>query len=153
MPAHVGDRGITLAQLHPCGLVQIGDDRRGARALLGTIDGGVAIVVVGWDPFGLLVRPAAEVHNPAGLPNYGQPCPSPQDLTEEREADSEEVRRESSWARNFGSDLGDRLAIVLPLTVVAAGAGWVWAGVPAVAIGALAVILIAALILAWLVLN
>jgi hypothetical protein len=153
MPTLVGDRGVTLAPLHPSGLVLVGGERRDARALVGSIDAGTNIIVVGWGPFGLVVRPAAEVDNPARLPNRGVQCPSHPELVAERDAVEEEVRRESLWARNLGSDVGNRLALVLPLTVVAAGAGWVWAGVPAVAIGALVVILIASLLLAWLVLD
>jgi hypothetical protein len=152
MPTLVGDRGVTLGPLHPSGLVLVGGERRDARAPVGTIDAGSDIVIVGWDPFGLIVRPAAEIPDAARVSNCGTTCPSPQELLAQRVAEAEEVRRESVWA-NLGSDVSSRLMMVLPLTVVAAGAGWVWAGIPAVTIGALAAILVAVLLLAWLVLN
>jgi hypothetical protein len=152
MPALVGDRGVTLASLHPSGLVLVGGERRDARAQVGTIESGTEVVVVGWDPFGLVVRPASGVPNLVAVANFGAACPSPQELLAQRVAEADEVRRESIWA-NLGSDVSNRLMMVLPLTVVAAGAGWVWAGIPAVTIGALVAILVAALILAWLVLN
>jgi hypothetical protein len=152
MQALVGDRGVTLAPLHPSGLVLVGGERRDARTLVGTIEAGADIVVVGWNPFGLIVRPAAGVPDPAQVSNYGAACPSPQEFFAQRVAEAEKVRRESVRA-NLGSDVSNRLMLALPLTVIAAGAGWVWAGIPAVTIGALAAILIAALLLAWLVLN
>ncbi len=151
MPARIGDHGVALGPLHPCGPVRVGGERRDARALIGTIAATEAVVVVGWGPFGLVVRPAAEVPAPAALPNFGAQCPSPAELAAERAEDAEAVRRESIWA--ISPEAGDRLALLLPAGVVAAAGGWWWAGVPGVAVGALFVILIASLFLAWLLLN
>lgn len=152
MPAHVGDPCVVLAPLRPTGVVQVGGERRDARALIGAIEVGTKAVVVGWDPFGLIVRPASELPEPTRLANHGTVCPSSQELTDEREAQEEEVRRASFWAR-YGSEVGDRLMVLLPITVVVAAAGWWWIGVPAVAVGASAAVLVAGLLLAWLVLN
>jgi hypothetical protein len=152
MPARIGDRCVVLAPLRPAGRVRVGGEPRDARAQVGVIDAGAEAVVVGWDPFGLVVRPAADVPDPARLPNAGAACPSPAELAADREAAAEAVRRESFWA-NYGPVIGHRLTVVLPMTVVGAAAGWWWAGVPGVALGAAAAVLVAALLLAWLVLN
>lgn len=152
MPARIGDRCVALGPLHPSGLVRVGGERRDARALLGAIPAGAAVVVVGWDPFGLVVRPADEVPDPARLPDRGAVCPAPDELVARREAEAEAVRREEVWA-NLGPLVGDRLTLLLPVSVVVAAGGWWWAGVPGVAVGALFGVLVAALLLAWLVLN
>jgi NfeD-like partner-binding protein len=122
MGIHVGDRGIAETALYLTGTVRIGGERHTAKSDSGPVEPGAAVVVVGDDMGGLVVRPVEPGREADRLPDHGRPLfTSPQEraaaVEERREA---EVR--SDWAahRRRGLLLG---------AVVGAGAGAVvaWA--------------------------
>jgi hypothetical protein len=134
MSVRVGDRCRVAAPLRPTGVVEAGGHRRDARVMVGTIDAGGDAVVVGWDAFGLLVRPAAAVPEPARLPGYGEPVPTVHQQAVERE---EAARRTKAEETEEAAHEAREIAGLVGLLAVAAGAIGYWlVGFEGAAIGA-----------------
>jgi hypothetical protein len=97
MAVHVGDRGVAESPLYLTGAVRINGVRLGARSDRGPVEAGTAVVVVGDDPLGLVVRPVVAGSETEQLPDHGrQVFTSPQ----ERAAAAEE-RLEAEVQRNW----------------------------------------------------
>src|SRR5262245_33747739 len=73
MGVHVGDRGMTESPLYLTGAVRIGGVRLTARSDRGPIERGIAVIVVGDDPQGLVVRPLEPSHDTQPFPDHGRP--------------------------------------------------------------------------------
>lgn len=72
MTVHVGDRGVTESALYLTGIVRVGGQRRTARSDRGPVEMGTAVVVVGDDPVGLVVRPLEPGREDERLPDHGR---------------------------------------------------------------------------------
>jgi len=72
MAVRIGDAGVALSSLHPQGMVRVGGKRFHARAEYGTIAPDGAVVVIGGDHLGLIVRDAGAVEAPRGLNGFGE---------------------------------------------------------------------------------
>jgi hypothetical protein len=72
MTVHVGDLGTAETPLSPQGFVQVNGERYDARAEHGAVAPAAAVVVVGGDHMGLLVRLAAGADSPPD-PDQGRP--------------------------------------------------------------------------------
>jgi hypothetical protein len=72
----VGDRGRAVTELRPTGAIEVYGRRIEAKAdRLHYVPTDAEVVVVGGDAFGVIVRTAATVADPVGLPNYGETVP------------------------------------------------------------------------------
>jgi hypothetical protein len=72
MAVRIGDAGVALSSLHPQGMVRVDGKRYHARAEHGTIAPDGAVVVIGGDHLGLIVRDAGAVEVPRGLNGFGE---------------------------------------------------------------------------------
>jgi hypothetical protein len=108
MAVHVGDTGVAETQMYLTGAVRINGVRHIARSDRGPVEMGTAVVVVGDDPLGLVVRPIEADAEAKKLPNHGQRAYA----TPEERARAAEDRREAEiraeWAahRRRGAVLG-----------------------------------------------
>lgn len=71
MALRIGDAGVALSSMHPQGMVRVDGQRYHARADHGVVAPEAAVVVVGGDHLGLIVREATMVGPPNGLPGFG----------------------------------------------------------------------------------
>lgn len=72
MAVRIGDAGVALSSLHPQGMVRVDGKRYHARAEHGTVSADGAVVVIGGDHLGLIVRDAGAIDAPRGLKGYGE---------------------------------------------------------------------------------
>jgi hypothetical protein len=129
MAVHVGDRGVAETPLYLTGSVRIGGARHTARSDRGPVEPGTAVVVVGDDTCGLVVRPVESGREGDRLPDHGRPVfASPQER-----AAAAEVRREAAAARDWAAHRRSGVRVGAGAGTVAAGAAlWaLWARVEA----------------------
>lgn len=138
MSASVGDRCRVTCPLRPTGVVEIDGHRRDARAVAVPIDAGAEVVIVGWDTFGVLVRPTAEVPDPARLPGYGKPVPTAAEMAAEREVESQKAKAEE--LEEATHEAREVVALVGLVAAGAAGLGYWLAGAEGAAVGAAVVV-------------
>lgn len=106
MSIRVGDRGTTVGELRPSGFIDLNGRRVAATTDTGFVPDGQPVVVVGSTPFGVKVRPPAEV---ADLP-AGEPLDTPR----EPAADPEPA----------GGDGWRRVMLAVPVGVAVSAGGW-----------------------------
>lgn len=128
MAVHVGDTGVAETQMYLTGAVRINGVRHIARSDRGPLEMGTAVVVVGDDPLGLVVRPTEAGKEAEKLPNHGQRVyATPEeraDAAEDRHA--AEVRTEWAAQRRRGTVIGAGAG-----AVALGGAVWrLWGALP-----------------------
>lgn len=72
MTVRIGDQGKTSTVLRPGGFVTVGEVRHPARSVSGFIDISTAVIVVGGDNLGLVVRTVDSTVAPVALPGTGE---------------------------------------------------------------------------------
>ncbi len=127
MGVHVGDRGVTESPLYLTGAVRIGGVRLTARSDRGPVERGTAVIVVGDDPQGLVVRPLEPGHEAQQLPDHGRPVfTSPQERTTAAE-ERREKANQRDWAahRRRGLVVGAALGALAVAAAMWAIWGWI----------------------------
>lgn len=127
MGVHVGDRGVTESPLYLTGAIRIGGVRLTARSDRGPIERGIAVIVVGDDPQGLVVRPLEPGHDTQQFPDHGRPVfTSPQERTTAAE-ERLEKSNQHYWAahRRRGLIIGAALGALTAAAVLWAIWGWI----------------------------
>jgi hypothetical protein len=127
MGVHIGDRGTAETPLHLTGTVRVGGSRHTARSDRGPVEAGAAVVVVGDDLGGLVVRPVEPGRETDRLPNHGRAVFA----TPEERAAAGAARDEASAARDWAAHRRTGTRTCAAAGALAAGAAlwWLWARV------------------------
>ena len=134
MAGKIGDRCRVVAPLRPTGLIDLAGCRRDARAVGPPLDAGADAVVVGYDPFGVLVRAAADVRELHQLPNLGEPVPAADELVSLREDAARRVRADE--AEDARHEAREAVGLLGLFAAAAAGLGYVLYDGPGALVGA-----------------
>lgn len=104
MAVRIGDIGEAISSLHPQGVVHIAGRRFQARAEHSALEPGRAVVVVGGDNGGLVVRGIDPGFSPSDMPHFGDPVGSSflERFTEKADRDESEQARIEAHRRSRG---------------------------------------------------
>lgn len=131
MAVHVGDRGTTETPLHLTGSVRIGATRHIARSDCGPMETGTAVVVVGDDMGGLVVRPIEVGHENDRLPDHGRAVFA----TPAERAAAAQAQHEARTARDWAAHRRTGISTCTVAGALAAGAMMWWLGELDTAVG------------------
>lgn len=129
MPVTIGASGRAVTPLRPTGFVEVNGTRLEAKLVPSrtpTVEAGGAVVIVGSEAFGLLVRPACDVAHAGAIPGYGEPAPTPAEQCDLRHADEQQVWEDEQEETRRGLQT-ELMVFAVPLGM-AFGAGFAFGG-------------------------